>query len=93
MGIRPHNLLTIELQDETQDTMSCGMLGSKVDGVVSDFAVRGRVGGFGASGHVHVLGVVGVDGVGEDRVRRNQAGAFGDWVRHSVVRGCGEASR
>ena len=48
--------------------MGCRVLGPKVYGVVPDFAVGGRVGGLGACGHVHVLGVVGIDGVGEDGV-------------------------
>ena len=69
------------------------MLGPKVDGVVPDFAVGGRVGGFGAFRHVHMLGVIGIDGVREDRVGGDEAGAFGDWVCHFVMRGCGEASR
>lgn len=43
VGISANNLLAVDLKNQTQHTVGSGMLGTKVDGVVSDLAALGRV--------------------------------------------------
>lgn len=43
VGVGADNLLAVELENQTQHAVSGGMLRTKVDGVVSDLAVRNRV--------------------------------------------------
>jgi hypothetical protein len=60
VGIGAHNLLTIEFENQSQHTVGSGMLGTKVDCVVPDFAVLCvfRL----VLGHADILRVLGIKG-------------------------------
>lgn len=72
VGIGAYNLLSVELEDQTQHTVGSGMLGPKVDGVVTDLA--GAVALLLLDGQV--LGVLGLNGTAEVFGGRDHAHAL-----------------
>ena len=82
MGICADDLLSVQLQNQTQHTVSGRVLGTEVDGVMSDLALLRGIGLVVGRVEEHR---VGVDGRAEAGVDRNEAGGIG------VVDGLSEA--
>jgi hypothetical protein len=72
--IGSNNLLSIEFKNQTEHTVSCGMLGTKVHSIVADFAVfwAGLILELGSQYVILVL-----TGTAEARVRRNKSCSLG----------------
>ena len=85
MRVCAHNFLAIELENQTQHTMSGGMLRSKVNSVVPDFAVFSHLPI--VWGDVHMLRLIRVYWVAEALVDRNEASTslFGRLIRRSGI--------
>jgi len=84
VGVCADNLFTIELENQTQDTVSGGMLRTEVDGVVADLALVGVL--IGVIGEVDVR-VISVAGTG------NEVGVDGDEASGiGVVDGSGKVT-
>lgn len=70
VGICPKNLLSIELQDQSQHAVSSGMLRTEVHGIVPDLAIVYLFAVVGCL--VHVLRLIFIYGMGESRIHRDK---------------------
>jgi len=74
VGIGANNFLAIEFQNQTKHTVSSRMLGTKVDGVVTNLAAQAFSLGFEGSSLLSIRSGRLVRKVAERRVRRDQSG-------------------
>lgn len=84
VGVRAHNLLSVQLKNQAQHTVRGRVLGTEVDCVVSDLALLGSVGLVVGLVEGHGVGVYGRAEVGVDG---DQAGGIGVVDGLSVVSG------
>lgn len=75
VGVGAHNLLAVELEDQTQHTVGGRVLGAEVDGVVADLAGAVHVALLGLEGGL-LLWVLGLNGAAEVVGGRHHARAL-----------------
>ena len=88
MRVCAHNFLAVELEDQTQHTMSGGMLRSEVDSIVPDLAVLSHLPII--WGDIHMLRFIWIYWVAEALVDRDEASTS---LVGRLIRGSGIMTR